>query len=241
MPAARQPAARHQVSSPSVAARAWSPKRSASGASPARSRARERGDPARLQLGVVPALLARLGGVEPALGVLGPAQVDRQPGLGQAEADVGHHGVGRQELQPALGGDGPAAAQVVRPVLGDQVGRLLQVARADRVVHSVVHRALGQMPGRRPPVQLGDLRRRRQRQLVLEQLAEQVVVAIPLAAVVQRHEEEVERSSSARMRAEPSTPATTSQRGPESRLSTEVRSRKSRRSGGSPSSTSSAR
>ena len=74
---------------------------------------------------------------------------------------------------------------------GDEVGRLVDVARADRVADGVVDRALGQVPGGRPPVQLGHVVRRREGQLVLQQLAEEVVVAVPLAAVVERHEEEV--------------------------------------------------
>ena len=76
-------------------------------------------------------------------------------------------------------------------MLGDQVGGSVEVARGGAMVDRLVHGAGLQIPAGRAAMQLRQLARRAQGQLVLEELAEEVVVAIPLAAAVQGHQEEV--------------------------------------------------
>ena len=69
---------------------------------------------------------------------------------------------------------------------GDQPADLGGVAGCAGVVDSVVRRSRMPVPGARPAVQDRSQLRLGRGQLVLQQLAEQVVVAVPLAPVVER-------------------------------------------------------
>ena len=87
--------------------------------------------------------------------------------------------------------------------------------RGGGVVDRLVHVAASSIPADGPPVQLRHLARRLQRQLVAQQLAEEVVVAVPLAAAVERHQEQVGALQLGQdARPSPPLPATASQSGP---------------------------
>jgi hypothetical protein len=95
-------------------------------------------------------------------------------------------------LEPGVdGGVVSALEQPGGPVFGDQLDRRVVVAGGDRVPDGVVGVSLGQEPPGRPSVQRRDRLGPGAFELQPQQLAEEVVVAVPLASIVQRHEEEV--------------------------------------------------
>ena len=96
----------------------------------------------------------------------------------------------RQHLQPARDGAGVEVPRL-QPVRGDQLGGVLDPAGGDRVVDRLVDAPAGRVPCRRAGVQLGDEVRLGARELALQQVAQQVVVAEPVAAVVERDDEQV--------------------------------------------------
>jgi hypothetical protein len=73
----------------------------------------------------------------------------------------------------------------------DQRRRLVELSGRAGVSDGRIQVAGLPMPGRGPPVQGRHQRRLAGGELQAEQLGEQVVVAIPLASVVERHQEQV--------------------------------------------------
>ena len=67
------------------------------------------------------------------------------------------------------------------PTPREFVGRLAERADRDRVGDRLGHQPLPQVPLARPAVQRRDLTGQRQRELVGQQITEQVMVAVPLA------------------------------------------------------------
>jgi hypothetical protein len=76
-------------------------------------------------------------------------------------------------------------------VATDQLAGLRDVAGEYGMVNGLLGKPCLAVPGARPPVQDRRQRRLGHPQLVLEQLAEQVVVAVPGTLIVQRDQEEV--------------------------------------------------
>ena len=160
---------------------------------------------------------------EPALGLRGPPGQHADPGSVDGERRVAHQVVVAEPPEPLL--QGLHAAVVVErqrervDQAGDGVGLAGGVPVDDRRFGQVV----GDAPGHRPAVELGHDVRLAALELVAQQLAEQVVVAIPLAAPVERHDEAVralERLE--RLRPTRVVWSTASQRPPHMRSSTEV-------------------
>ena len=65
------------------------------------------------------------------------------------------------------------------------------ITGGDRVGDSLGHQSLPQVPLVRPAVQRRNLTGPGQRELVGQQIAEEVVVAIPLTALIERNQEQV--------------------------------------------------
>jgi hypothetical protein len=109
-----------------------------------------------------------------------------------AQARVRAHELAGQRPEPSLDRPViPALEEPRGPVLGDELRRLLAVAGRDRVPDRAVGVAVRQEPASRAPVQLRDHGRLGALQLASQELAEEVVVAVPLAALVQRDQEQV--------------------------------------------------
>jgi hypothetical protein len=76
-------------------------------------------------------------------------------------------------------------------VSGDQLARVVHVARGNRVMDSIRGEAGFEQPLRRPAVQLREQARVVGLDLVREKIAEQVMVAVPLPLGIQRDQKEV--------------------------------------------------
>jgi hypothetical protein len=74
---------------------------------------------------------------------------------------------------------------------GDQRAGVGELPRRGGVVDGLLDLAATDVPGRGPAVQGRDQRRFAVAELQAQQLAEQLVVAVPPAVVVQRHQEQV--------------------------------------------------
>src|SRR5262245_20433826 len=79
----------------------------------------------------------------------------------------------------------------LEPVRNDEFGRLLHVSRRGGVVNRLRREARIEEPLRRRGMELGHEIRLGGVQLVAEELAEEMVVAVPLASGVERNEKEV--------------------------------------------------
>ena len=109
----------------------------------------------------------------------------------QAEIGVVDDVFQGQSVDPA--GDRPltAALEKLVPVGGDQLDRVAEVAGRDRVLDRLVDRVGLAIPSRRAAVKLDDEPRSRARQLMAQQLGEQMVVAVPLALGIEGNDERV--------------------------------------------------
>jgi len=76
-------------------------------------------------------------------------------------------------------------------VLGDQLGRLGEVAGSEGVLDRLRDQTGFDVPGSRPPVKLRDEIAIVTGELELEDLLEEVVVAVPLSLRIQGKEEEI--------------------------------------------------
>ena len=106
------------------------------------------------------------------------------------------------------------------------------------VLERLLDEPFGAIPRGRPAVEPEHSGRIRAQELHPEQLAEEVVVAVPPAAPVERHEEEVRPRELGQQLGRAGRLSVASQSGPESRPSTEVARTKSRVTGSSASTTS---
>ena len=145
-----------------------------------------------------------LGPGDRGLHLVEPAGEQRRPAADQAQPPVGRDRARRQRLQPARDGAGVEIPRL-QPVRGDQRGGVLDPAGGDRVVDRLVDAPAGRVPRRRAGVQLGHEVRLGAREFALQQVAQQVVVAEPVAAVVERDDEQVrpERLGEQRARCPP--------------------------------------
>jgi hypothetical protein len=85
----------------------------------------------------------------------------------------------------------PALLEELVPVCGDQIDRGPEIAGGGGVLDRFVDRPRLGVPGRRSPVQDSHQGRLGAGQLMAQQFREQVVIAVPLASGVQRHDEGV--------------------------------------------------
>ena len=117
-------------------------------------------------------------------------RVDRDPRLRQAQARLAPHRLVAERVQPARDRRDPPALEVRVPVLGDELARAGHVAARDRVADRGARRAgrRNQSAARRCSVRhgLGP----GARELVAEEPGEEMVVAVPLAAGVEREHEQ---------------------------------------------------
>jgi hypothetical protein len=89
-------------------------------------------------------------------------------------------------------------------VLGNQRPSLAEVTGGAGVTDRLIDLAGRLVPGRGPPMQHRDQGRLAGAKLQPQQVGEQLMVAIPLAAVVQRHHKQVRRLQLAQQRGRPS-------------------------------------
>ena len=127
---------------------------------------------------------------DPAGDLVEAARVHRDPRLGEAQGGVTGDHVVPERVEPAGDGLDPAPLQVRVQALGDQLARPADVAAGDRVPDGLAGRAGLLVPGRRAAVQRRHEVRPGSRELVPQQLREEMVVAIPLALGVERHQQE---------------------------------------------------
>ena len=104
---------------------------------------------------VVIARRAALGGLHPAIELLEPARVDRQPRSGQGQPGVVEHGLARQCLEPVGDRVEPAVLKELGPVVGDQLNRVVDVVGRDRVADRLRHEAAFAVPAAGAMVKLG--------------------------------------------------------------------------------------
>ncbi len=123
---------------------------------------------------------------EVALGVLEVPVLQTAAGDGGRQPRVGGDDVGGQLRHRAAHRGGPAAQEQLEPVLGDQAACLLPVLAGEGVADRGHRLALLGVPARRAAVQEGDLLGVRVAQVRAQQLAEQRVVAVPVALGVGR-------------------------------------------------------
>ena len=136
--------------------------------------------------------VAAVGDGQPALHLLlGDAAVAADPHLGHRNRRRGGHDLVGQPVQPALHGRDPSPPRERQPVAGDQVGGPLVVAGGAGVVDGRLDVAGVLVEGGRPPVQQRDQVGLAPGQLQAQQLGEQVVVAVPVAVVVEGDQEQV--------------------------------------------------
>ena len=128
---------------------------------------------------------------EPALGICGPARQRADPGTDNGECGVSPQLVIAEPSEPLLQGLHPAVV-VDRQGKGvDQAGDGVRLTRSVPVDDRRLVEVVGDAPRHRPTVEFGHHVRLAALELGAQQLAEQVVVAIPLASSVERHHEAV--------------------------------------------------
>ena len=152
------------------------------------------GDP-RLERRHLGAAVARLGQLvgcdDPALDLVKPPEVDPKPCLDQADVGLGGHLLGREPVDPASDRFGASALQELVPVSGDQIDRGADIAGRRGMLDRLVHLTLVRVPGRRPLVERPNGLRMRLTELMPQQVAEEVVVAVPLPLGVEGDDEQV--------------------------------------------------
>src|SRR6266511_2304520 len=133
-----------------------------------------------------------LGRPQPLADLVLAAKDQGDPPPDEAESGILEHGLAGQAIEPT--GHSLALAKLddePAPVLGDQLRRFREVAGRGSVRDRLVHGALRLVPGSGAAMKLGEERALSARELASQQVAKEVVIAVPLAARVERHQEEV--------------------------------------------------
>jgi hypothetical protein len=132
----------------------------------------------------------RAGGV--ALDAAQVAGVQREPPAGEQQARVAGDDLGREAVEPVEDGADAPALELGVPPAGDELGRVARVARGEQVADGLARLAGRLPPAGGPAMQCDHLAGAAlARELVPQHVLEQVVVAKPLAAVVERDDEQV--------------------------------------------------
>ena len=124
-----------------------------------------------------------------ALGVA--AQEVHRPGLDDAEPTIRRDGGGTESVQPTGEGRHPSPLDRLEVVPANDVGREVEIAGLDRVANGAVGIAGAVVPIGGTPVQHGQATWLPPRELQLEQVRQQRVVAVHLAPIVERGDEHV--------------------------------------------------
>ena len=132
----------------------------------------------------------------------------------------------RQPLHPPQHGADPSTRPDGAHQLEDELRHAVGVAWQPGVLDRILGQAVLLVPGRSPGMQLGNLVRGFQSELSLQVVAQEVVVAVPLPVTVEGKDQHVPADEVLERRAPPVVPATASHNDPQSRVSTEVRTRK---------------
>ena len=130
-----------------------------------------------------------LGEREPALGLCGAAGQRPEPPSHHGERGVAPQLVLAEPAQPPVQGLQPAVVVGRQGELVDEAGDRVGLARGVAVHQSGFGQVVGDAPLHRPAVELGGHVWLTVRQLVAQQLGEQVVVAIPLRSSVEGDDE----------------------------------------------------
>ena len=154
---------------------------------------------------------------------------------------MGANSLQRQQLEPADERGLLALLLHGRHRDQDHFGRPVEGRGVDRVADRLRGVAVSFEPVARSQVQLVDVLGQLVEQPGAQHLGEEVVIAVPLAVVVERHEEEVRPVQRLEGGAPPLAPVTASHRSPVSRERIDVSSRNLRTASGCRCSTSSTR
>ena len=132
-----------------------------------------------------------IGEREPSLGIGRPPGQRAHPGAEDGDRGEPHQVVVVEPLEPLL--EGLQAPAVVEPQCepGDQPGDGGRLARGLAVEDRRLQQVIGHAPGHRAGVERGHRLGLAALELAPQELAEQVVVAVPLASPVERHDEAV--------------------------------------------------
>ena len=128
---------------------------------------------------------------EPSLGLSRPPGERADPGPEDGEGGVPRQLLVAEPPQPLLHRLHPAVVVERQRQRVDQAGDGVRLTRGVAVDDRRFHQVVGDAPVHRAPVQSRHHMRLAALELGAQQLAEQVVVAIPLAAPVERHHEAV--------------------------------------------------
>ena len=132
-----------------------------------------------------------VGESEPPFGICRPARQRAHPGSKNGERGVAPQLVIAEPPQPLLQGLDPAVVVDGQGKGVDQARDGVRLTRSVPVDDRRLVEVVGDAPGHRPTVEFAAPLRLAALELVPQQLAEQVVVAIPLASPVERHHEAV--------------------------------------------------
>ena len=115
----------------------------------------------------------------------------QQPGPGDAKRGVCSKSVLGELVDPAENRPRRLRPGERQPVRGDEPGRLAVLPRRQSLVAGVVDEALARQPVEGAAPELRHTLGRAEHQLAVEKLPEDRVIAVPLAAFVERNEEKV--------------------------------------------------
>ena len=132
-----------------------------------------------------------LGESEPPLGICRAACQGSDPGCLNGECGIPPQVVIAEPAQPLLHGLHPAVVVQRQSKAVDQARYGIRLTRGVPVDDRGFRQVVGDAPGHRPTVELGHDVRLAALELLAQQLAEQVVVAIPLASPVEGYHEAV--------------------------------------------------
>ena len=132
-----------------------------------------------------------LEGLDPAVGVIEPADIQRDPGPGRTQPPIPSNGLLGEQIEPAGDGRQAAAVEFVDPVRGDEIRTARDVTGSDQVAQRLIDEAFGLKPRRGSSVQTRDQIGLGARQFGAQQLREQMVIPIPATRHVQGHHEQV--------------------------------------------------
>ena len=138
-----------------------------------------------------PGTAGGLGGLQARQDLLECTLGKRGPGASQAQTRIaGDHVLGKRH-QPHLDRPQSSGRHHLVPVRGQKLGCAGKVLPGDRMVDRLGHLTGRQEPARGAAMELRDQRARLEPKLRVQTRAEQVVVAVPVASVIERDHEQI--------------------------------------------------